>query len=129
MDLVLQFAANGIMVGGIYALISLGIVLIYKSSKVFNFAVGEMVMLGAFFMWTFFDLFKLPLFIGLFLTVVASGIIGLLMERLAIHPLIGQPLISAILVTLGLSDILRGLAMLFWGERQKNCLSFFLASL
>ena len=124
MDVVIQFAVNGIMVGGMYSLIALGIVLIYKSSKVFNFAVGEMVMVGAFFMWTFFDLFRLPLWISLLCTILVSGFVGLLMERLAIHPLIGQPLLSTILVTLGLADILNGLTMMFWGGASEKLSEF-----
>lgn len=124
MDAVLQFALNGIMIGGMYSLIALGIVLIYKSSKVFNFAVGEMVMLGAFFMWTFFDCLRLPLWASLLCTILASGFVGFFMERVAIHPLIGQPLLSTILVTLGLADILNGLTMLFWGGASEKLTEF-----
>ncbi|MCD4717841.1 MAG: branched-chain amino acid ABC transporter permease [Desulfobacterales bacterium] len=110
-----QFFVNGVMSGGVYSLIALGIVLIYKSSSIFNFAIGEMVMLGAFFMWTFFDMFGLPFTLSLILTILASGGLGFLMQKLAIQPLIGQPILSAILVTLGLSHILSGAAMLTWG--------------
>ncbi|MCK4814509.1 branched-chain amino acid ABC transporter permease, partial [bacterium] len=95
----LQYVVNGIMTGGVYSLIALGIVLIYKSSSVFNFAIGEMVMLGAFFMWTFLDVLGLHLLISLFLSVLACALVGFLMQRLSIQPLIGQPILSAILVT------------------------------
>ena len=124
MDAVLQFTVNGILIGGVYSLIALGIVLIYKSSRVFNFAAGEMVMFGAFFMWTLLDYLGLPLIASLLLTMFFTGVVGLIMERLAIHPLIGQPLLSAILVTLGLADILRGVAMLFWGGASERLSEF-----
>ncbi len=124
MDAVLQFGVNGILIGGVYSLIALGIVLVYKSSRIFNFAAGEMVMLGAFFMWTFMDLLGLPVMVCLFLTAIVTGLVGLIMERFAIQPLIGQPLLSAILVTLGLADILRGLAMLFWGGASEKLSEF-----
>ena len=124
MDAILQFTANGILIGGVYSLIALGIVLIYKSSKVFNFAAGEMVMVGAFFMWTFLDVLGLPVLVSLLLTMLFTGVLGWILERLAIHPLIGQPLLSAILVTLGLADILRGLAMLFWGGASEKLTEF-----
>jgi len=124
MDALLQFTVNGILIGGVYALIALGIVLIYKSSRIFNFAAGEMVMLGAFFMWTFLDFLGLPLLLSLFLTMLLTGLVGWIMERLAIHPLIGQPLLSAILVTLGLSHILRGMTMLFWGGASEKLTEF-----
>lgn len=112
----LQFVVNGIMIGGVYSLIALGIVLICKSSAIFNFAVGEMTMLGAFFMWTFFDILGLPFFVSIVLTLTVCGVLGVVLERLAIHPLIGQPLLSAMLVTLGLAYILRGAATLAWGN-------------
>jgi branched-chain amino acid transport system permease protein len=124
MDAILQFTVNGILIGGVYSLIALGIVLIYKSSRVFNFAAGEMVMVGAFFMWTLLDVLGLPLVVSLLLTMLFTGLLGWIMERLAIHPLIGQPLLSAILVTLGLADILRGLAMLFWGGASEKLSEF-----
>ncbi|MBW1672178.1 MAG: branched-chain amino acid ABC transporter permease [Deltaproteobacteria bacterium] len=124
MDALLQFTVNGILIGGVYSLIALGIVLIYKSSRIFNFAAGEMVMVGAFFMWTLLDLLGLPLIVSLLLTMLFTGLVGWIMERLAIHPLIGQPLLSAILVTLGLADILRGLAMLFWGGASEKLSEF-----
>ena len=101
----LQFVVNGMMIGGVYALIALGIVLICKSSAIFNFAVGEMTMVGAFLMWTFFDVLGLPFFVSIALTLIGSGFLGFIMQRLAIQPLIGQPLLSAMLVTLGLSYI------------------------
>ena len=124
MDAVLQFTVNGILIGGVYSLIALGIVFIYKYSRVFNFAAGEMVMFGAFFMWTLLDYLGLPLIASLLLTMFFTGVVGLIMERLAIHPLIGQPLLSAILVTLGLADILRGVAMLFWGGASERLSEF-----
>jgi branched-chain amino acid transport system permease protein len=124
MNAVLQFTINGILVGGMYSLISLGIVLIYKSSRIFNFAAGEIVMLGGFFIWTFLDLLGWPLITSLLLAMLLTGLVGMLMERLAIHPLIGQPLLSAILVTLGLSHILSGLTMLFWGGTQEKLSEF-----
>ena len=108
MEATLQYAVNGILIGGVYSLIALGIVIIYKSSRIFNFAAGEMVMIGAFFMWTFLDVLGWPVLVSLLLTIFLTGLVGFIMERLAIHPLIGQPLLSAILVTLGLAEYFAG---------------------
>ncbi len=116
----LQYVVNGIMVGGVYALIALGIVLICKSSAIFNFAVGEMTMLGAFVLWTFFDVLGLPFFISIAFALITCGLLGFLMQRLAIQPLIGQPLLSAMLVTLGLSYILKGVSTLAWGNTTER---------
>jgi len=115
MEAVLQYIANGFMVGGVYALIALGIVLVYKSTSVFNFAIGQMMMFGAFFLWTFTEQFGLPIWISLLLALVGAVVVGLLIERFTLRPLIGQPLLSAVLVTLALCYFLNGVAMGIWG--------------
>lgn len=120
MALFFQFTMNGIMIGSIYSLLAVGIVLIYKSSKIFNFSAGELTMCGAFFMWTFLSAMELPLFLSILFTLLAVGCVAYIMERLAIHPLIGQPLLSILLVTLGLSHMLNGLAMFMWGGYSEN---------
>nr|MBC8276564.1 branched-chain amino acid ABC transporter permease [Chloroflexota bacterium] len=98
MEAVLQYIANGVMVGGIYALIALGIVLVYKSTSVFNFAIGQMMMFGAFFFWMCTEQFGLPIWAGIVLALIGTVIVGLLIERFTLRPLIGQPLLSAVLV-------------------------------
>jgi len=115
----LQYIANGFMVGGVYALIALGIVLIYKSTSVFNFAVGHMMMFGAFFCWTFIDAFKLPTWLGLPLCLIGGAALGLLIERLMMRPLIGQPILSSIAMTLVVAYLLGGIAMAIWGVFQR----------
>jgi len=115
MEAVLQYIANGLMVGGIYALIALGIVLIYKSTSVFNFAIGQMMMFGAFFFWMTTEQFGLPIWAGLVVSLTGSVVVGLLIERFTLRPLIGQPLLSAVLVTLALVYFLNGVAMGIWG--------------
>ena len=114
--LFLQFCINGILVGGIYALLALGIVLIYKSTRVFNFAVGEMLTLGGFVLYFFMTIFKCPVWIGLPLAFVAALLIGLGIERLTLRPLIGQPILAAIMATLALSLILRGIIFITFGS-------------
>lgn len=115
MEAVLQYIANGLMVGGVYALIALGIVLVYKSTSVFNFAIGQMMMFGAFFFWMCTEQFGLPIWVSLLLGLVGTVIVGLLIERFTLRPLIGQPLLSAVLVTLALVYFLNGVAMGIWG--------------
>jgi len=124
MEALLQYIANGLMVGGIYALIALGIVLIYKSTGVFNFAIGQMMMFGAFFFWMSTDRFGLPIWTGLLLSLIGSVIVGLLIERFTLRPLIGQPLLSSVLVTLALVYFLNGVAMGIWGAYQYKVAEF-----
>ena len=114
--LFLQFCINGILVGGVYALLALGIVLIYKATRVFNFAVGEMLTLGGFVLYFFMTLFKCPVWIGLPLAFLAALLIGLGIERLTLRPLIGQPILAAIMATLALSLILRGIIYITFGS-------------
>ncbi len=122
--MVLQYIANGFMVGGVYALIALGIVLVYKSTSVFNFAIGQMMMFGAFFFWMFIDWFGLPVWASLLLALAFGAGLGLLIERFTLRPLIGQSLLSAVLVTLALAYLLNGIAMGIWGAYQQRVPEF-----
>lgn len=113
--LFLQFLINGLLVGGLYALLALGIVLIYKATHVFNFALGEMLAVGAFLLYTFMFFLGLPLWAAVPCTVVAAMLMGLCLERIGLRPLIGQPILASIMATLSLSLMLRGIAFFVWG--------------
>jgi len=114
--LFLQFLLNGILIGGLYALLAMGIVLIYKATRVFNFALGEMLALGAFILYTFMDALHLSVWLAVPASVVVIMAAGLVIERAALRPLIGQPILSAIMATLALSLIIRGIVLFFWGS-------------
>lgn len=125
--LVPQQVATGVLNGGIIALIALGIVLIFKSSEVFNFAQGQLVMLGAYLTWWFAGgaengapIFNLPLWAAVILAIIAMAFIGLLIERLALRPMTGQPLLSIVLMTLGLAAFLDGLVSIVFGTQPKT---------
>ncbi|MEZ4517448.1 MAG: branched-chain amino acid ABC transporter permease [Chloroflexota bacterium] len=122
-QLVPQQFATGLLNGGIIAIIALGIVLIYRSSEVFNFAHGQLVMLGAYLTWWFAggtDLFSLPLWTAALLAILAMALIGLLIERLALRPMTGQPLLAIILMTLGLGQLLQGITAITFGVEPKS---------
>jgi len=114
---IIQFFINGVIMGGIYALIALGFVLIYKASKVLNFAQGELVMVGAFSFLAFYSV--LPLWLALLLTIILAGLIGFLIERIVLRPLIGEPILSVIMVTLALSYLMRGIILTLFGPDIK----------
>lgn len=125
--LVPQQAISGLLNGGIIALVAVGIVLIYKSSEVFNFAQGHMLLVGALLTWWFAganengnELFNLPFGAALILALVFSAVLGFAIERLALRPMTGQPLIAIILMTLGLSQLLEGLASILFGVQPKS---------
>ncbi len=115
MDFFLQLGINGLVVGSIYALVALGFVIIYKSSGILNFAQGEFLLIGAYVFLAILEKGHVPLLPALALTVVCSVILGLLLERLVLRPMIGEPIISVLMVTLGLSSILRAVVQGIWG--------------
>lgn len=108
--------------GSIYALVALGFVLIYKATSILNLAQGEFLMVGAYICLSITLDFGLNFFASFMLTMVFSVILGLAVERFVLRPLIGEPIISVIMVTLGLTYILRGLVIMIWGNdiRQFN---------
>ncbi|MBN2140519.1 MAG: branched-chain amino acid ABC transporter permease [Desulfovibrionaceae bacterium] len=119
MEYYLQLLINGLVVGGIYSLVALGFVIIYKATQVVNFAQGELVMVGAYVCFSLTVQFNIPFVWAFLLTLGFSVLLGLLVERLALRPLIGESIISVIMVTIGLSSILRSLVQVFWGTQIK----------
>ncbi|MBI4965753.1 MAG: branched-chain amino acid ABC transporter permease [Desulfomonile tiedjei] len=105
----------GLMNGAIYGLVAIGFVLVYKSSSVLNFSQGYMLLLGAYIFWFFKGSLKLDLLSSLLLALPSGFLMGVIIERLTLRPLIGQPLISMITVTIFLSLVLEGLVSLVWG--------------
>ena len=114
----LEYSAVGIAAGGIYALIALGIVVIFKSSRTFNFAMGEMMMLSAYFFYTATVTFALGIFFGLIAALIGSIAIALLIERLALRPMLGRPFIAIVMVTFGIGSVIRGVVGMVWGPND-----------
>ena len=119
-QLVPQFGLTGLLAGGPIALIALGSVLIYKATYIFNFAQGQLLLLGALFTWFFALELGWPIAISILLAMVLAALLGLLVERLALRPLTGQPLFAIVLMTLGLAQFLQGVALLLFGGAQRN---------
>ena len=112
----LQLLVTGLVTGSVYALVALGFVLIYKSTSIINFAQGEFVLLGAYIcLWVVVDM-GVPFIPAFILTVFASIVLGLLVERLVLRPMIGEPIISVIMVTIGLAALLKALVTILWGN-------------
>jgi branched-chain amino acid transport system permease protein len=115
MEFFLQLFINGLVIGSIYALVALGFVIIYKSSSILNFAQGELLMLGAYVCLAIFTTYRVPFVAAFALTLGFSVVLGVLMERVLLRPMIGEPVISVIMVTLGLSSILKAIVQGIWG--------------
>lgn len=116
MDQFLQYTLSGLATGAIYALIGIGFSIIYNATGIINFAQGEFVMLGGVLTFFFLDALKLPLWGAIPLAVVGATFCGLLFERLAIRPLAKASPINLVIITIGGSILIRGLAMLIWGK-------------
>lgn len=124
-DLFPQFLATGLLTGGIYALIALGLVLIYKSSRVFNFAQGHILMMGAFIAWWFTENLGWSIWMAFLTAIGVAVLVGLAVERLALRPLIGQPILATVMMTLALAQFLQGVVILSFGAYQRSLPTMF----
>jgi branched-chain amino acid transport system permease protein len=113
-----EFAAIGLLSGGLLALIALGFVLIYKGTGVINFAMGEFMLLGAYFFYTARVMWDLPTWLALACTLAAVACCAALVERWLLRPLAGQSVISVLMATIGLASALHGGVEAIWGGRN-----------
>lgn len=118
MDLFLMTLTTGIMVGGIYALVALGWVLIYKCSGVLNLAMGELTLIGAYISLSFYSM-GMPFLLSLLFSLIIGFVLGILTERIFLDKLIGEPVLTVIMVTVGLSFFFKGSLELIWGTDTK----------
>jgi branched-chain amino acid transport system permease protein len=115
MDTFIQLTVTGLSSGAILALAALGFVLIYKASEVINFAQGQFLLIGAYVVWA------LNVDAGVHWALAVAGaigvaiVLGLVVERLILRPLVGEPTISVIMVTIGLAQVLGALVQIIWG--------------
>ncbi len=120
MQLFIEYSIVGIAAGGIYALIALGIIVIFKASHTFNFAMGEMMMLSAYFFYAATVTFTLGPVVGMIVAMVGSILVALVIERVAIRPMLGRPFIAIVMVTFGIGSIIRGVVGMVWGPNEMN---------
>ncbi|MES2281157.1 MAG: branched-chain amino acid ABC transporter permease [Pseudomonadota bacterium] len=105
----LQLVISGISQGCIYGLIALGFVLIYKATETVSFAQGDLMMLGAFGALAVMTVFGFPYWAAVLCTIVAMAVFGMLLERIVIRPILGQPAFSIVMLTIGIGYVARGL--------------------
>ncbi len=111
-----QYSVSGLTIGVIYAMVAIGYDIIYNVIGIINFAQGEFVMLGGLLATFFVGTLGLPLFVSFFLAVFSVAIIGYAMERLVMRRACGTSVLSLIIVTIAVSILLQGSAMLGWGK-------------
>ena len=120
MTFFLQLVITGFALGMVYALVAIGFVIILKCSEAFNIAQGHFVMIGGYLGYTFLVTFGLPIWASLILAIVVAILMGLLIERFALRPLVGQPVLAVVMMTIALSTVLEGVATLVWGGEYKT---------
>ena len=116
----INYTINGALLGLLYALVAMGFVVIYRASKVFNMAIGEMIMLGAFLLWWAIQSRGMHPALGIAVALGISVLIGLAIERLLFRRLIGESVFSMIMVTIGLLILMRGLVLVIWGPQERQ---------
>ncbi|MEZ5719269.1 MAG: branched-chain amino acid ABC transporter permease [Burkholderiaceae bacterium] len=119
-----EISLTGIASGGLYALAALAFVMVYKATRVVNIAIGEMLMAGAYLFFTFASMMALPLWLAIPAAVLGTGLLGAVIERTMIRPLLGEPPISVFMVTVGLGSVLVGVVEMIWSADQRRLPDF-----
>ncbi|MCC6853404.1 MAG: branched-chain amino acid ABC transporter permease [Rubrivivax sp.] len=112
-----QMLAAGTAIGCIYAIVALGFVLIYKASEIVNFAHGDLMMLGAFLGYTFIGVLGMPFLAGLAAAALAMALVGALLDRVVLRPMVGEPVFAIVIITIGVGFVLRSVVTVLpgWG--------------
>ena len=113
----LEQIINGLVLGGIYALIAVGYTMVYGIIQLINFAHGEIFMFGAYIALMLITVFGIPFWIALPLSMILCGILGMLMDLVAYRPLRNAPRLSALITAIGMSLALQNLARMIWSAR------------
>ena len=111
-EFLIQLVLNGLVVGTLYGVVAMSFVVIYKATQVVNFAQGELLLVGAWVCWALLTKYQLPLYVGLPLSLVFMFAFGLAIQVVMLRPLLGEPIVSVIMVTIALSAVLQ--AALKW---------------
>jgi len=119
-----EIGLAGIGSGGLYALTGLALVLIYKATRVVNMAIGEILMFGAYVFMGFSAGLALPVWVAIPLAILVTGLMGGVIERLIIRPMLGESAISIFMVTIGLGSVLVGLVEIIWGANPQRLVEF-----
>jgi branched-chain amino acid transport system permease protein len=120
MDIFIQMIVTGIATGGVYGLIALGFVLIFKATGILNLATGAIMTLGAYICVTVLGQFGAPFWLAFLCTLGFAILLGIVLERIILRPLIGEPIIAVVMVTIGLSSILQGLTHVIWSPEYRS---------
>lgn len=119
MTLLFQLLVNGLIVGALYGVVAMSFVLIYKASRIVNFAQGEFLLIGAWTCWWLLTHWQLPFWIGFPITLAFMLTFGVILQIVVLRPMIGEPIISVIMVTIGLSIVFQAAMKWMFGVFAK----------
>lgn len=125
MDYFLQLFAVGLATGCLYAVVAIGFVLIYKATDVLNFAQGELLLVGAYIFYLFNASLKLNFLGSFFCTLIVCFVLGLIIERSTVRKMIGEPPFSIVMLTFGLSVLIRSIVRIIWGSEDRMFPAYF----
>ena len=114
-----QYTLEGVLKGLLYAIVAIAFIVVYRSGRILNLAQGEILVLMAYIIWTFFSLAVFPFWIALLLSFCAAVLLGLIIERFIFRPLIGQPIWAIIMVSIGLMILIQGIVQVGWGGVER----------
>jgi branched-chain amino acid transport system permease protein len=120
MEKLLFLTFNGLANGAVLALGALGFVLIFKATEVVNFAQGQLLLIGAFMVYTAQITWGLPWPLAIVAAMITGALLGLVIERLVLRPLVGEASLSVIMVTIGLASVLGAVGLLVWGTEPRS---------
>lgn len=111
----ISLTVNGIVIGSVYAMIAIGFVVIYKTTRVINFAQGELLMIGAYVCLLLTVDYELPFWLAFLMTGTFCAVLGYVIERVVLRQVIGDPIVSVIMITLGLAIVLKSIVGAIFG--------------
>jgi branched-chain amino acid transport system permease protein len=120
MDTFLNAVTQGLLLGGVYALIALGVVAVSKATKAFNIAHGNIMMMMAFFAWWLMTEIGLSLWAAMILVLLFSIVVALILERFVMRPLVGRPMLIPFVATLLVGLVVKGISILWWGGDPRS---------
>jgi len=115
MGVILEHLVIGLAVGAVYAILALGFVLVYKATGIFNLAQGSLMAIGAYICYVYSVMIGLPFWIAVVLTLISGFLLGLIIEFLFLRRMIGQSLLSILMVTIGIYLLVRGVILMVFG--------------
>jgi branched-chain amino acid transport system permease protein len=115
-----QYVIGGLAIGSIYGLVALGFVLVFKSTDVFNFAQGDLLMVGGYLLFTALASLSLPMLPAILFVLTGGAILGVLLQVVVFRKMVGKPLLTVVMVTIALSLIIRSVLQIIYGPQERT---------